>query len=846
MARWTLTAFSPKGTARPIAVSQLASLIAFGVILGAEGRRPLLTGIAFAVALVTFAFAAGAIAVALRRLQRGLFMVAAIAALAGALLVAVALLVAHARGTSLRFATDLEIAVILATINALLTLYGGYALAQERSAAEGLARRIEAERELSAALEVAVGERTVELERARAIVQRMWVLGQQVAQELEPERVTDQFLEALTDILKVDGAAVGLTEPDGRIRLVNGIGLAREWVGHQLPIVGSAMGRVVRLGGRWRAEDLRRIIPGLDDDSDASQVEMHRESMGRLAEQIRGIAYIPIARRGERIGVVGVGSVNPRLFTDEELDHVEAMADLLAVALENAGLVDTLRRAEWRFRTLFRNAPDIVLTVLQSGRIREANDVVRDVIGLDPVQVVGRELTSLVDPTDANELGSALARAFAGSAERVEVGVTNAVTERRHAVALAMRSLPEADPPSVLIIGRDTTQERDMRMRLMESDRLAAVGELVAGVAHEVNNPLSSISAFAQLLLRDQGLSAAQRDSIEVIKSETLRASQVVRDLLAFARRSEPQRAAIDLNAIVARTIRLRGYELNSAHVSVEQVLAADLPPVLGDSRQLQQVCLNLVTNAVQAMGPQGSGTLRVTTRTEDDGESVVLEMRDTGPGIPAAARGRIFEPFFTTKGEGEGTGLGLSVSYGIVAAHGGRLELVETSAQGTVFRMTLPVAPIDAPDGPHRDSGGAAVRSPLAGMRLLFVDDEPALRSGVEAYGKMRGFSVLTAPDGESALEIVRRTGVDVVVCDLRMPSMDGVAFHERLRRERPGLATRTVFVTGDVVTSRPTNMRQPVLTKPFTFERLEELLASVVRPGPAVRVSLPIRPAE
>ena len=127
-----------------------------------------------------------------------------------------------------------------------------------------------------------------------------------------------------------------------------------------------------------------------------------------------------------------------------------------------------------------------------------------------------------------------------------------------------MSRLPEADPPSVLLVGRDMTYEREMRVRLMESDRLAAVGELVAGVAHEVNNPLSSISAFAQLLLRDGGLSVAQRDSIEVIKSETLRASQVVKDLLAFARRSEPQREPLDLNGVVARTLRLRGYQLAS------------------------------------------------------------------------------------------------------------------------------------------------------------------------------------------------------------------------------------------------------------------------------------------
>jgi two-component system NtrC family sensor kinase len=379
----------------------------------------------------------------------------------------------------------------------------------------------------------------------------------------------------------------------------------------------------------------------------------------------------------------------------------------------------------------------------------------------------------------------------------------------------------------------------------MESDRLAAVGELVAGVAHEVNNPLSSISAFAQLLLRDGSLTQQQRESIEVIRAETMRASQVVKDLLAFARRSEPQRAPLDLNGVVSRTLRMRQYQFSEASVRVEPDLAADLPSVMGDARQLQQVCLNLLTNAVQAMTPGGGGVLRV--RSYAAGGDVRFEVTDTGPGISAAARAHIFEPFFTTKKEGEGTGLGLSVSYGIVTAHGGAIEVADTGASGTTFRVSLPAASAQA-NAPEtaRDSVPLTLRSPLAGIKLLFVDDEPALRSGMEAFGQLRGFTVLTASDGRAALETARTTGVDAVVCDLRMPGMDGFAFHEQLRRERPGLAERTVFITGDVVTtttSRGTISRQPVLTKPFAFDRIEEALIAVMRGAPYLPSERPPR---
>jgi two-component system NtrC family sensor kinase len=225
--------------------------------------------------------------------------------------------------------------------------------------------------------------------------------------------------------------------------------------------------------------------------------------------------------------------------------------------------------------------------------------------------------------------------------------------------------------------------------------------------------------------------------------------------------------------------------------------------------------------------------------RTSSVDDVVRIEVTDTGSGIAGDARAHIFEPFFTTKKEGEGTGLGLSVSYGIVSAHGGTIEVMETGPTGTTFRVTLPAVSTPPTDAEGtRESLSFTLRSPLAGLRLLFVDDEPALRSGMEAFGAMRGFAVVVAADGASALEAARTSGIDAVVCDLRMPGMDGYAFHEQLRLERPGLAARTVFITGDVVTSasRGSVSRQPVLTKPFSFDKIEEAVIAVMRGAPYV----------
>jgi two-component system NtrC family sensor kinase len=586
-----------------------------------------------------------------------------------------------------------------------IAILGWIMLAREHRTTSALAKTMAEERQLTASLETAIVHRTSELEDAERVLQRMWWLGQQITLELNPRRVLERFLEAVADIVQAEGGVVGLLD-DTKIRIVAATGVSAPVVGLSLSVNGSAIGRVVRSGVAW-------TVSNIDDHLE----ELSERVTPHVKGHIKGIAIVPISRRGERIGAVVTVTQDERVFTTADLERIEAMGDLLSLALENAELVETLRQAEWRFRTLFRAAPDAVFTVLQSGRIREANDAVRDLTGADPLQAVGRPVVNLVSETDREKLRLALDATFAGNPTRIEVNFQSdadiQANSIRRVVALAMTRLPEADPPSVLLVGRDVTSEREMRVRLMESDRLAAVGELVAGVAHEVNNPLSSISAFAQILLRDGGLSPAQRESLDVIKSETLRASQVVKDLLAFARRSDPLREPLDLNLVIGRTLRLRGYQFATSRIHVEENLSQDLPPVIGDARQLQQVCLNLVTNAIQAMATMGSGQLVVTTKHE--ATNVVLEMRDSGTGIPEAAMAHIFEPFFTTKREGEGTGLGLSVSYGIISAHGGTIEVADTSASGTTFRVTIPVAPDDFHTVGHRDSGALVLSSAIA-----------------------------------------------------------------------------------------------------------------------------------
>ena len=710
--------------------------------------------------------------------------------------------------------------VLLAAALSLLVAQRVIARGDRRS--RELEARVVAADEISTTLEHSVADRTMALTEAQRVLHRMWELGHEINAELHPKRVLQRFMDALMDIEKVDGVVLSmLDEPAQVVRTAAANGVASSFVGFELPYEGSGMGKVMQHG----------VTIAVADITEQPDV-LHPKAMDALRSQgVVAVAIVPLRRQRQRIGGIAILSRTRRVWADQELRRVEAMADMLSVALANAELVENLRAAESRFRTLFRAAPDAVLTVLPDGDIREANDAARELTGLDPDALVGRTLLDLVAEDDRVVLRQALAAAFRGAQARLEIRFLRDGAPRL--VAVALTGLPDAEPPTVLILARDITGERELRARLMETERLAAIGELVAGVAHEVNNPLGSISAFAQLLLRDATLSGEHRESVDVIRSETLRASQVVKDLLAFARRSAPERNAVDLNEIVERSLRLRGFQISSARVQLETRLAPALPTVEGDGRQLQQVVLNLVTNAIQAMASHGGGALRVVTSRE--GDDVLLEVSDSGPGVPAAVRPHIFEPFFTTKPEGEGTGLGLSVSYGIVASHGGRLRLAEgPSGRGATFQVILPIGAAEIARRGSGEHPALAVRSPLHGLRILIVDDEPALRAGVEAFGRMRGFAVVSAENGHAGLAAVEAQGFDAVVCDLRMPGMDGFAFHEALRLTRPGLAERTIFITGDVmdVVNRLGPMsRQPTLPKPFTFERLEETLAAVVR---------------
>lgn len=373
-------------------------------------------------------------------------------------------------------------------------------------------------------------------------------------------------------------------------------------------------------------------------------------------------------------------------------------------------------------------------------------------------------------------------------------------------------------------------QGREVFHQLSQAEKLAALGQTMSGVAHELNNPLATILACAERLAGRRHDDLTRRD-IDAIHNAAERAARIVRNLQTFARKRHTTRTMVDLNQVVRDTLALRAYEQRVSNVAIVEALAAGLPPVFADPHQIQQVLLNLVINAEHAMiGAHGRGLMVLRSWHEPDRDAVLLEVSDDGPGVPEEVQQKIFDPFFTTKAVGKGTGLGLTVAYAIAQEHGGRISVSSPPGGGAAFTLELPAGGtiVRAPAAPAAEAAATAAAATVpVGTRALVVEDELALGEAVADALRDAGFEVDRAHDGEEAIERTQARAYDVIVCDLKMPRVDGMAFFNHLASTAPALTRRLLFVTGDVAGTEAEQFLERSgcrwLAKPF---RLRELV--------------------
>lgn len=528
----------------------------------------------------------------------------------------------------------------------------------------------------------------------------------------------------------------------------------------------------------------------------------------------------PFVAKSRVTGAIAVRGEAGR-YESSDLVLLEGLVSQASIALESARLVDLHDDGRRTWQEVVDAISPALCIVDRTGAIRRANRAFADLVNAPPASLIGRPWQAFIPPEWSGDLQRALDQQGAGREVELRTG------ERTYAVTAV--PISSTDNSAVILLFDDQTERRRLQDQLIQSEKMSAIGQLIAGIAHDLNNPLASVVGFADFLTEVPNVPASIREPLAVVRDEAERASSIVRNLLGFARKQDHQRRPTALKPLLDATFVLLRNQLMAQRVEAQIEIEPDLPMPDVDPNQIQQVFVNLINNAAQAIALTGRpGNIVVRARRWLDG--VAIEIIDDGPGMSEALAAQVFEPFFTTKAEGEGTGLGLSISQGIVKEHGGRIMLSSEEGRGSTFTVQLPLSTRSA--SPPVDTG---VRAPTRRLRVLVVDDEPHILHYMRATLEAWGHIPVVASDGEEALARATREQFDLIISDLRMPRLGGREFYEQLLIQNPGMAARLVFSTGDTVRGDTLTfletLDRPYLHKPFSLAELRTLLAEVER---------------
>jgi two-component system NtrC family sensor kinase len=584
-----------------------------------------------------------------------------------------------------------------------------------------------------------------------------------------------------------------------------------------------------------RAIDTRETVV-INDIAAEPLMQPMKDTLDKLGYQ--SILVLPILYQDFLLGMLFLRAARvERRFTREEITACQVVANASASAIKNALLYEQLRHdaharqqeAE-KLQKILDQFPDLIYTTDREGRFTEFSRGGETMLGLSRGQVIGSSCLDLYpDPEARDRIRNLLegARPLAG----VETTVRGREGGLRDVLVAASPLKDAAGAPCGTVgIIKDITDLKSARRSLQVTEKLSAMGELVSGVAHELNNPLTGVLGYAQLLMGG-ATDARQRKSVERIFESALRCQKIVQNLLAFARRYPSEKRYLGLNGIIEKTLDLKAYQLRVNNLKVVKSLDPLIPKTMLDFNQMQQVLLNLITNAEHAIASnRGQGTLSLSTAARDG--MIRLEVRDDGPGMPPEVLARIFDPFFTTKEVGEGAGLGLSVSYGIVKDHGGRIWAESRAGEGTSIMIEVPVVA----DAASEATPGAGQGPALAGrtLSILAVDDEAVILDLiVDAFGRDGRHTIDTAGSAREAIQKLERRTYDILLLDLKMPEMDGQQLFEEIRRRWPDMGRRVVFASGDTLHPATRHFLDhsgcPCVDKPFKLEHLANTIATL-----------------
>jgi signal transduction histidine kinase len=662
---------------------------------------------------------------------------------------------------------------------------------------------------LQQTLEARVEERTAE-------ITLLYDVSRSLAWVLSPEDLFDLVAGSLRRALPHEVCALTLLPPAGQLTRVRLWAAAPAETARRIQSL--ALAEAKRLaGGRPRKGALEIVGP---DESTGSPI---------APAQLHAVAHVPLNARGSLLGLLTVASRDARAFGEGPMRLLRTVAGQASLTL------DRMRAAQEeesrKLHSMLESMAEGVLMLDGGLRIVLSNPAAQGYVRALWPDGLPRSIQRLGDTPLMPLLEGQTAGTF--ELESHDGRLFSATCSPVRAATPGVRGL--------VVVLSDVTETRRMQAQMAQSEQLLTIGRMISGVAHELNNPLATVMAVAQRL-QELPVGDAVRDKLSVIDAEAGRCRSIVGDLLQLVRPGSSEERLVDLNEIVSTVLHLFGHQLGPGDMEVRRRLGHDLPPVLGREQALRQVFVNLVANAHQAMkDTSGAGVLTVTTRRE--GDRVIAEIQDDGPGISLKNQKRIFEPFFTTKEVGKGTGLGLSIAFTTVQQHGGELSVRSAPGEGATFCVDLPAAVGEASSGRVPAAGvpppAAREASPpdagiLEGRTVLVVEDEGPLAEVMAEVLRAHGMVVEIAGDGRTARTRLNEGTFDVVISDLKMPRMGGRELYREVVSTRPELARRIIFSTGDTASPDTQAFFQevgnPWLLKPFHIRDLVDVVQRVV----------------
>ncbi len=639
-------------------------------------------------------------------------------------------------------------------------------------------------------------------------------ISEAASTSLKLDEVLDAALEKLLAAFDSSAAGIHLLSPSGRdLELVAHSNISPEvQQALRLPPKGSSIA--------WRVVESREEVIINDVKQEKNMLPVI------VAAGYRSAMGVPLVVNEKVIGCLILVSSKPSFYSARDVRLLKLASTAIGVAVENSNLFDDVSRAKSQWEATFDSVSEGIIVVDSGHIIKRMNKGAAAILGGSMSDLVGRECHEVIHAARIVPADCPMSRAVQG------LGPMHCEEETGDGRTLALTVDTMFDEAGQVIGAvhfiRDITEIKRMRQQMLQSEKMVAVGQLVSGVAHEINNPLTGVIGYAQLLL-SQDLGEKARADAEAIYREAERATKIVRHLLSFARQHTPERMVIDVNAVLKDSIELMAYDMRVNNIKVETSYGNKVPATVADPHQLQQVFLNLIANAEQAMlACRGSGVLKVSTRKAAGMIRVVFA--DNGPGIPEELHDRVFEPFFTTKDVGKGTGLGLSICYGILEELGGGIWVESGEGPGAALVVELPVVP-----APVQVEDEVQPEKPAARLgKVLLVDDEAGIRDVMTETLRSAGHEVDAAGNGEAALKMLKKKDYDCIVSDVKMPGMDGPTLYQEAKRMDQRLGERFIFISGDSVAPKTrtylSRVGNPCLAKPFNPDDLEEQLQKML----------------